>query len=89
MGCVINDPLAVAYFADRSLCHGFEAYVDVETGGICLGQTVVDSMNFYRRQPNTVVLDETDAKAFFYKFFGKLLKKERAELDLLETMCRM
>ena len=63
--------------------------MDVETGGICLGQTVVDSMNFYRRQPNTVVLDETDAKAFFYKFFGKLLKKERAELDLLETMCRM
>ncbi len=89
VGCVINDPLAVAYFADRSLCHGFEAYVDVETGGICLGQTVVDSMNFYRRQPNTVVLDETDAKAFFYKFFGKLLKKEWAELDLLETMCRM
>lgn len=42
LGCVINDPLAVAYFADRSLCRGFEAYTQVETEGICLGQTVVD-----------------------------------------------
>lgn len=89
VGCVINDPLAVAYFADRSLCRGFEAYVDVETGGISLGQTVVDSMNFYRRQPNAVVLAETDAKAFFYTFFGKLLKKERTHLELLESICRM
>lgn len=89
VGCVINDPLAVAYFADRSLCRGFEAYVDVETGGISLGQTVVDSMNFYRRQPNAVVLTETDAKAFFYTFFGKLLNKERTHLELLEHMCRM
>ena len=89
VGCVINDPLAVAYFADRSLCRGFEAYVDVETGGISLGQTVVDSMNFYRRRPNAVVLTETDAKAFFYTFFGKLLNKERTHLELLEHMCRM
>lgn len=42
LGCVINDPLAVAYFADRSLCRGFEAYTQVETKGICIGQTVVD-----------------------------------------------
>lgn len=42
LGCVINDPLAVAYFADRSLCGGFEAYTQVETEGICTGQTVVD-----------------------------------------------
>lgn len=42
LGCVINDPLAVAYFADRSLCKGFEAYTQVETEGISRGQTVVD-----------------------------------------------
>jgi len=42
LGCVVNDPLAVAYFADRSLCGGFEAYTQVETEGICIGQTVVD-----------------------------------------------
>lgn len=88
VGCVINDPLAVAYFADRSLCRGFEAYVEVETQGISLGQTVVDSMNFYRRRPNAVVLDHTDAKAFFYRFFGNLLGRNAAELDLLEQICR-
>lgn len=42
IGCVINDPLAVAYFADRSICRGFEAYTQVETQGLCAGQTVVD-----------------------------------------------
>ena len=24
IGCVINDPLAVAYFTDRDMCTGFE-----------------------------------------------------------------
>ena len=47
IGCVINDPLAVAYFADRSLCSGFESHVQIETEGISKGQTLVDSMNFY------------------------------------------
>jgi purine nucleosidase len=88
IGCVINDPLAVAYFMDRSLCSGFDSYVDVETTGISLGQTVVDSMNFYRRKPNTLVLTQTDAREFFYCFFGKLLGKGREELDLLEELCK-
>lgn len=88
IGCVINDPLAVAYFADRSLCNGFEAYVDVETGGISMGQTVVDSMKFYRRPSNAVVLTQTNTKEFFCQFFGRILKKNREELDLLEAMCQ-
>ncbi len=87
IGCVINDPLAVAYFLERGLCQGFEAYVDVETQGISRGQTVVDSMRFYRKPSNTLVLTETNTKEFFYLFFGKLLKKEREELELLETIC--
>lgn len=88
IGCVINDPLAVAYFADRSLCSGFDAFVDVETEGISLGQTVVDSMNFYRRTPNATVLTQVNRKEFFYLFFGKLLGKTRKELDLLEVILR-
>lgn len=88
IGCVINDPLAVAYFADRSLCSGFDAFVEVETGGISLGQTVVDSMDFYKRTPNAAVLTQVDVKAFFYLFYGRLLGRPKEELELLEVLCR-
>lgn len=88
IGCVINDPLAVAYFADRTLCSGFEAYTAVETGGISIGQTVVDSMNFYRRPANAVVLTQTDPLRFFRLFFSRILCMDEQELDLLETLVR-
>lgn len=86
IGCVINDPLAVAYFADRSLCSGLEAYTAVETEGISVGQTVVDSMNFYRKEANAVVLVQTDAVRFFQMFFARILGVEEQSLDLLETL---
>lgn len=82
IGCVINDPLAVAYFARRDLCSGIERYVQVETQGICQGQSVVDTMNFYRHAPNAVVLMEVDAPAFFKLFFTQLLHLD-SEPDLI------
>ena len=88
IGCVINDPLAVAYFADHSLCSGFDAYTAVETGGISIGQTVVDSMNFYKKESNSVVLTQTDPVRFFTFFFSCLLNKTPDELDLLSDMVR-
>lgn len=88
IGCVINDPLAVAYFADRSLCNGIEAYTAVETGGISLGQTVVDSMNFYRKEANALVLTQTDAAGFFKLFFARLLNRKEEELDLIDALVR-
>ena len=87
IGCVINDPLAVAYFARRDLCRGFESYVQVETQGIGIGQTVVDSMHFYRHKPNAVVLSEVDTLQFFRIFFTCLLRLEE-EPDLLADLCR-
>lgn len=88
IGCVINDPLAVAYFADHSLCSGFDAYTAVETGGISIGQTVVDSMNFYKRQSNSIVLTKTDPIRFFTFFFSSLLQTDPSKLDLLADMVR-
>lgn len=88
IGCVINDPLAVAYFADRSLCSGFEAYTAVETEGISMGQTVVDSMGFYRRRANALVLTRTDAAAFFKLFYARLLGCREEEMDLLDALVR-
>ena len=86
IGCVINDPLAVAWFADPSLCSGFEAYMAVETGGISMGQTVVDSMGFYRREANALILTQTDAVRFFRMFFSRILGMEEDKLDLLDSL---
>lgn len=76
IGCVINDPLAVAYFIDRSMCSGFDSFTAVATEGICRGQTVVDSMDFWKKEPNSHILTETDPEKFFRFFMGRVLKKE-------------
>ena len=65
IGCVINDPLAVAYF---------------------LGQSVVDSMDFYRKTPNTKVLTEVDVYAFFQLFLSRILGLEPEKLDILQDL---
>ena len=73
IGCVINDPLAAAYLVDPSLCSGFDAYTQVETGGLCIGQTVVDAMNFYQKAPNSHILTQVDVRRFFLMFFERVL----------------
>lgn len=86
IGCVINDPLAVAYFLNPAICEGFESYVQIETTGISLGQSVVDSMNFYRKTTNTKVLTEVDVYAFFQLFLSRILDMEPEELDILQDL---
>ena len=75
IGCVINDPLAVAYFIDRSMCDGFDSFTAVATDGLCRGQTVVDSMNFWKKEPNSKILTETDSERFFAFFMERVLRK--------------
>lgn len=75
IGCVINDPLAVAYFIDRSMCDGFDSFTVVATDGVCRGQTVVDSMNFWKKEPNSRILTETDSERFFAFFMERVLRK--------------
>ena len=86
IGCVINDPLAVAYFMDRTICEGFEAYTRIETQGISMGQSVVDAMNFYREEPNAKILTEVDVPLFFRTFLSRLLDKKPEELDILDHL---
>lgn len=92
IGCVINDPLAVAYFIDRTMCGGFDSYTAVETEGISRGQTVVDSMNFWKKEPNSHVLVETDSIKFMRFFLSRVMKKQdgskwrEEELLLLESL---
>ena len=72
IGCVINDPLAVAYFIDRSLCKGFDSYTQIETEGICAGQSVTDTYHFYKQEPNSHVLTETNAIRFMQFFMERV-----------------
>lgn len=80
IGCVINDPLAVAYFLDRSLCQGFSAYTTVETGGICIGQTVVDAYDFWKKRKNTYVLEKTDTWRFMEMLLTRVFQADPDEV---------
>lgn len=86
IGCVINDPLAVAYFLDRDICQGFDSYVQVETQGVSVGQTVVDAMNFYKKDANATVLTEVDTYKFFQLFLSRILEIEPEKLDILQDI---
>lgn len=72
LGCVINDPLAVACFIAPELCSGFDAYVTVETEGLCMGQSIVDAMDFWRKPHNAQVLTQVDEGAFMKMFLERL-----------------
>ena len=53
-----------------------------------MGQTVVDSMNFYRRSPNALVLTQTYPLKFFRLFFSRLLGMAEEDLDLLPVLLK-
>ena len=81
IGCVINDPLAVAYFIDRSICSGFDSFVEVVEEGIAMGQTVVDSFDFYKRDKNSIILTQVDEKRFMNMFLKRIFKGHEEIID--------
>ena len=72
VGCVINDPLAIAYFIDSSICSGFDSYVQIETQSISIGQSIVDDHNFYRKQANHTLSTKTHQLLLPIKIVGKI-----------------
>lgn len=88
LGCVINDPLAVAYYIAPEICDGFESFTTVETEGISIGQTLVDRYNFWKNEPNSKILETVDVKEFFTQFLTVLLDAPEAtiasDLNLLK-----
>lgn len=80
IGCVLNDPLAVAYAVDPRICSGFDACTEIATEGICIGQSVVDSKNFWHKKPNSHVLTETDPLSFMTMFVSRIFKKEPGQV---------
>lgn len=71
LGCVINDPLAVAYLIDPSLCSGIDLYTDIVTEGIALGQSVCDEKGIWKKKPNSHVLTQTDPVRFMHLFLER------------------
>lgn len=83
IGCVINDPLAVAYFIDRTLCSGFESYVEIVKEGVAVGQSIVDYANFYDNPNNAIVLTSVDEKKFMYMFLSRLFENH---IDVIKNI---
>lgn len=84
IGCVINDPLAVAYFIDRNICEGFESFVEVVEDGIAMGQSIVDSFNFYKKENNAIVLTDVDKNKFMSIFLTRIFKGYDDIIDSIE-----
>jgi len=80
LGCVINDPLAVAYFIDPELCSGKEYFVDIVTEGKAIGMTLVDEGDFYREKPNCLVLTEVNSKGFMEMFLTRIFPKHKEDI---------
>ena len=68
----INDPLAIAYFIDNSICSGKEYFVEVEEEGKAIGMTIVDEFDFYKKEKNALVLTEVDSEKTMNMFMNKI-----------------
>jgi purine nucleosidase len=76
IGCVINDPLAVMSAIEPGVLHGFSAYTDIVTGGLAEGESIVDSMNFYRKSANAEVCNEVNIDLFWKMFLTRMLGED-------------
>ena len=80
LGCVINDPLAIAYFIDPSVCSGKAYYVDVVTEGKAIGMSMVDVGGIYKKDPNCLVLTQVHAKDFMEMFMTRLFPEHKTDI---------
>lgn len=83
LGCVINDPLAVAYFIDRTICEGFTSYLDIVTEGKAIGQTLVDIGEFYRKEHNGLVLTKVNSKQFIKMFLERIFPDNKKDIEIV------
>ena len=83
LGCVINDPLAVAYFIDRSICEGFTSYLDIVVDGIAVGQTLVDVGEFYKKEHNGLILNKVDSKKFMKMFLERIFPDNQKDIEIV------
>lgn len=81
IGCVINDPLAMAFLIDPTLLSGFNSYTTVATTGVARGQAIVDDHDFWHQQANSHILTQVDVLAFWRLFLTRVLKATDPDLS--------
>lgn len=72
LGCVINDPLVIAWFLKPELCSGFSSYMEIIKDGRAIGQSMIDSENFYQNKPNAHIMTEVNPTGFMQLLFTRL-----------------
>lgn len=73
LGCELCDVLTIAYLLDRNVVEKVEAFVEIETKGLCDGASVVYRTKFYpEKGKNCEVAVKADTKRFFELFFEHL-----------------
>lgn len=86
LGSVINDPLAIAYFLDNSLCEGINAHVDIITEGPAIGMSMVDEYGITGEKFNCKVLTSVNKEKFFKRFLYTLFPDYKKEIKkVLDT----
>ena len=76
LGCELCDVLTIAYLLDRNVVEKVDAFVDVETSGLCDGASVVYRTKYYpEKKKNCEVAVKADTKRFFEIFFGYLFQE--------------
>ncbi|MGL6066313.1 MAG: nucleoside hydrolase, partial [Cetobacterium sp.] len=83
LGCVINDPLAVAYFIKPELCNGFLTNLECVEDGPALGQSLIDVGDFYRRDKNVFINTGVDEKEFFNLFFNRVFPENVKDNEIV------
>lgn len=81
LGCVINDPLAIAYFIDPSICNGKSYYVDVVTEGKAIGMSMVDAGCISKKTPNCLVLTDVSTERFMKMFLTRLFPEHLDDIE--------
>ncbi|KRM09665.1 nucleoside hydrolase [Paucilactobacillus suebicus] len=81
IGCVINDPLAVAYLIDPSILTGFNSYTTIANQGVSRGQSIVDDHDFWHHQPNSKILTNVDTNKFWHLFLTRVANASEPQLS--------
>ncbi len=87
IGCVVNDPLVVAYLIDPTVIDVYPCFADVSVDGITNGESVIDINGVYQGgRCNSYIAMNADAKKFFEMFFESVFPDYVSERELmLET----